>query len=1359
MAVKILKENPGFVEDTAKGLVIPAGMAVINSSHAFDDPNVSFVRSDKVVAESKSGEGTSLAHDQETGIPYWPAYASGYDDRLMRALVRGHMANSGQTPVLISMLSTIVAKRQAMAGTWTTAVRGRRSPVRKVLDLMAMADDFGLGPTEFVQNFIGALDTDNRGAIVAQVPFHKIEFDRWGEYGMQVEPVLSDRPGVDTGKFVLTMTSDDFNANRGVWTVDGLQCLPTGNKEYPFWFATYSKERKGLVWVLIPRDFGFQITQHSGGKDNLYPGFGQSGSWRFSPYAIKYMMIDRMDWEHLMAQPMRGIVWATGLDAADQFKQQITQFNMEKDEEGLLVYPGVFFGGTVGENSKVLLIPWSEPPAGYTPSQWTDEVVSGLASSFHMNETHLRLKLGEGALTQSGVAEALEAETSISWMRHIIEQAWNHVAPPRVMVSVIWQSDRTLRWQVETFRELSLAISRLQKQYPGAEQQADVLLTNDQIRAMITETIGLDIPDTDSDQETATTKEKGEDIPARMWNDKPITTMLIKRGEEILYKMSSGPKYGTFIRESGSGLCWVNITDMGDMLVPMESVFTAKERHIDHGHEYHEEPPIYLRRGSHHYNSQGAPIVITFHDGRHVGYHFAWEDGRTVAKTMLASDVIVLNFETNDEPPPPASEAKIDDPDERIRKALDEWIRIHFDGAPPEGTWEWNETTHTYDNTETGESLTLQQMVELRDDFADGIGAVYSELPAEDGSDDDKDDSDLSLVALLLLGRITLAEFIERLRSALMDASIAQYIFGLGLQELSADDLARIEDFLTGQFAYLDDFAQDIASGALSEAVIAWRVSLYFSAIVAMFDMGRLASFSYDMMLPAMPGDGSSECFFEAYRVRVFTRDDGYKRLTEVQAGEFVLTHRGRFKQVIEPTERYVENVEAVTITVDLPDGKVKTTVTPSHLFQLADGAWIYASDIVKGDELMRIGRVCARDGCGKVVPLTRGGALRYCSNRCAIIGEKKWEKAIELHSKLHKQGKGPWSKLGAYAKNHPESCSKGGSIGGRVMADRTTGKTYEELYGENRAEEIKDRIGSHKRGKSLEDIWNSPEDIAEYKERLSSRMKVLGPKIRKLRRPVESGYTYEERYGEEKAKRIKAKIRKRTKRQWDEDRESLIVAQVKGMKNGRHGLDIRTKPEIAMANILSDMGLEYEEQVWFLGRYCVDFVLTNYDVIIEADGNYWHNYPDGLESDEIRDEEIYQKKGCQTLRFWESDILNNPEKVKETINRLLDNHDHHYIPDGRAVVMAVSKETRSGKVNCLVVEDDESFVITNGLISHNCGSHDRCYWEIIELEDRITAKWIRTARESCATCIGRSRCPALIFIKATGEHINFDCY
>ena len=221
---------------------------------------------------------------------------------------------------------------------------------------------------------------------------------------MQVEPVLSDRPGVETNKFVLAMTSDDFNANRGVWTVDGMQCLPTGNKEYPFWFATYSTERKATVWVLFPRDFGFQITQHAGGKDNQYPGFGQSGSWRFSPYAIKYMMIDRMDWEHLMAQPMRGIVWATGLDSPNQFKNQLVEFNQEKDEAGLLVYPGVLFGGTIGENSKILLIPWSEPPAGYTPSQWADEVVSGLASSFHMNETHLRLKLGEGALTQSVVS-------------------------------------------------------------------------------------------------------------------------------------------------------------------------------------------------------------------------------------------------------------------------------------------------------------------------------------------------------------------------------------------------------------------------------------------------------------------------------------------------------------------------------------------------------------------------------------------------------------------------------------------------------------------------------------------------------------------------------------------------------------------------------------------------------------------------------------------------------------------------------------------------------------------------------------------------------------------------------------------
>ena len=511
MALKVVKENPNFVEDTDKGIILPSRMSFNQYiPHAFDDLNKTRGTGVQFGVKHIPGIGTVLEHDSETGIAWWPAYASGLDDFLMRALVTGYMGNSGQTPVVDTLLSTIVAKIQGMVGTWVNTVRGKESPVKKTLDIMARANDSQFGVAEFVREYMGALNVDNRGAIGAQVPIGVIEVDKWNEYGMELEEVQGQRKSGSTNAkpelFVLRMTQEAFRENQGIYMVDGLTCLPTGNKEYPYWIRKYSRSEGRDMWVLIHRDFGFQILQQSGPRNNVIAGFGQSGAWRYSPYEVKHMAIEQMDWEHLIHQPMRGIVWVSGLDTPTQFREQIVRYKEDLADAELKFYPGVFFGGSKGENSKITMMPWVEPPAGYTPMEWDSLKVSKLAASFHLNETHLQLKLGEGAMTQSGVAQSLEAETAVAWMRHTIEMVWNYVSPPRVLVQVIWPSDRAMRFQVETARELSLAISRVNK------NPEDPVFANEQIRALFTEYIGIEIPEI-GEEDTITTDNHGpEDI-------------------------------------------------------------------------------------------------------------------------------------------------------------------------------------------------------------------------------------------------------------------------------------------------------------------------------------------------------------------------------------------------------------------------------------------------------------------------------------------------------------------------------------------------------------------------------------------------------------------------------------------------------------------------------------------------------------------------------------------------------------------------------------------------------------------------------------------------------------------------------
>lgn len=135
MAVRVVEEQPGWVYDD-RGLYIPSKLYDMGKylPHAFDNSNrQNVLGTGSNVVRHVDGLGTLLRHDDGTGVAYWPAYASGMDDLLLRSLVRGFMGSSGQTPVTVSLLATIVTKIQSMCSTWVSTVRGKKSPVAKTL--------------------------------------------------------------------------------------------------------------------------------------------------------------------------------------------------------------------------------------------------------------------------------------------------------------------------------------------------------------------------------------------------------------------------------------------------------------------------------------------------------------------------------------------------------------------------------------------------------------------------------------------------------------------------------------------------------------------------------------------------------------------------------------------------------------------------------------------------------------------------------------------------------------------------------------------------------------------------------------------------------------------------------------------------------------------------------------------------------------------------------------------------------------------------------------------------------------------------------------------------------------------------
>ena len=82
------------------------------------------------------------------------------------------------------------------------------------------------------------------------------------------------------------------------------------------------------------------------------------------------------------------------------------------------------------------------------------------------------------------------------------------------------------------------------------------------------------------------------------------------------------------------------------------------------------------------------------------------------------------------------------------------------------------------------------------------------------------------------------------------------------------------------------------------------------------------------------------------------------------------------------------------------------------------------------------------------------------------------------------------------------------------------------------------------------------------------------------------------------------------------------------------------TTIEIKLQDFLKELNIEFETHKYMKiehGYQC-DIFVSSLNLVIEADGDYWHNYPHGKELDHIRTKEL-KEAGYQVLRLCECDI------------------------------------------------------------------------------------------------------------------------
>lgn len=91
------------------------------------------------------------------------------------------------------------------------------------------------------------------------------------------------------------------------------------------------------------------------------------------------------------------------------------------------------------------------------------------------------------------------------------------------------------------------------------------------------------------------------------------------------------------------------------------------------------------------------------------------------------------------------------------------------------------------------------------------------------------------------------------------------------------------------------------------------------------------------------------------------------------------------------------------------------------------------------------------------------------------------------------------------------------------------------------------------------------------------------------------------------------------------------------------------TKIELIMKDILDELKIGYIHPYNFNNKFACDFAIPDKKIIIECDGDYWHNREDIKNRDKSKNAYITTCK-WKILRFWEHDIEENRPYIKDNL-------------------------------------------------------------------------------------------------------------
>lgn len=401
-------------------------------------------------------------------------------------------------------------------------------------------------------------------------------------------------------------------------------------------------------------------------------------------------------------------------------------------------------------------------------------------------------------------------------------------------------------------------------------------------------------------------------------------------------------------------------------------------------------------------------------------------------------------------------------------------------------------------------------------------------------------------------------------------------------------------------------------------------------------------------MIPAHPN-----CFLSS-RTLIYT-STGWRPIGNIEIGELVLTHKGRFRKVNALPRTYNQKPEAVRFFIQGQDNYF--SVTSNHWVQVTSPGlpphWKEAGNCTTKDQVRILAGKCKR--CDSPTPYFRA----YCSHRCQSLDvtDKQWADPKHRENVSRKNRE---ANLRQYASGERD----------RFAVTKAANKKSREMAAKGEwVLQRPDVIEKHKKATNL------PHHNRANSERMKKKNPMHDPAI--VKKATDSLMKTLELHPEKRLNVRMAKHRKSGKMTWIEQR---------------------------MAMLLDNLGIEYVSQYPIL-RYNVDFAIPSLRIVIECDGEQWHQDKD-KEKDQIRQKRI-EAEGWFVLRYSGAKINQCLDEIEGEISRVVMNHAGEY-EFVSCNISKIEKFTvkRSKTLYNLSVEEDESYV-AKGVVVHNC----RCAW------------------------------------------------